>query len=113
MRGKSVEEIRSAMTSEFCGIFTNDQLPGQQRMKFSRRMIFNMMAMLSFLGFSVKPMSTSAKPSNSILYSNISTHKTIDGTDEPSEKKKKKKKRKSRKQRKADKRFGSIGCPAF
>lgn len=111
MRGKSVEEIRSVITSEFCGIFTSDQLPGQQRMKLSRRMIFNVMAIISLIGFSVKPMRVSAKTSAISLHTEILENTINNSDEEPKEKKKKK--RKTRKQRKADKRFGTIGCPAF
>lgn len=54
-RGKTTEEIVAVMDENTCGIFTNDQLPAQQPMKWKSRPMFYAMMAASFLGFSVKP----------------------------------------------------------
>lgn len=56
-RGKTYEEIVRMSDKDTCGIFTEDQLPGQQRLGTLRQTIFYGLAILSFLGFNVKPLS--------------------------------------------------------
>lgn len=55
-RNKTPEEIRSGLTANTCGIFTVEQLPGQQPMKWSRQLMLYCFTILSFLGFSIKPL---------------------------------------------------------
>jgi hypothetical protein len=55
-RSKTIDEIKCAINKDTCGIFTADQLPGQQQMSFSRTLLFYCFTVLSLLGFSVGPL---------------------------------------------------------
>lgn len=55
-RGKTMPELVDSIQHETCGVFSSDQLPGQQRMKRSRQLLFYCLTALSILGFSVKPL---------------------------------------------------------
>ena len=53
----SLDEIKSNITANTCGIFRPEQLPGQHKIKLSRQLLYYCLTLLSFLGFSVKPLS--------------------------------------------------------
>lgn len=104
-RGKSPEEIKRLATPDTCGIFTADQLPGQQKMAFSRKMVFYALAFCSFLGFNVTPVQASPKPaevSQTSVFAASSSQK--DDTKKPKKKKKAKRSKKSQ---------VVTGCPSF
>jgi|SRR3954468_7449687 len=56
-REKTGEEIKHSIEEDTCGIFTMDQLPGQQKMSWTRQSFFYVLTFFSFIGFSVKPLS--------------------------------------------------------
>lgn len=104
-RGKSEEEIKRLSTPETCGIFTADQLPGQQKIGVSRKMVFYALAFCSFLGFNVTPIHASPKQaqgSESPVFATSSSQK------EEMKKPKKKKRAKRRKRSQV-----VTGCPSF
>lgn len=73
-----------------CGIFTVDQLPGQQRLSFFKQVLFYSLAALSLLGFSVRPVSA-AQPQRTSALAGINS-KAVASTDDPANHKKKEKK---------------------
>lgn len=105
-RNKSLEEIKRLSTPDTCGIFTTDQLPGQQKMAFSRKAVFYALAFCSFLGFNVRPVHAATKPMNT---SGIPAFKSATLPENETEKPKKKKK--SKRSKKATQVL--IGCPSF
>ncbi|UTW61687.1 hypothetical protein KFE98_16985 [bacterium SCSIO 12741] len=56
-RGKSEAEIRACAGKDLCGVFDLDQLPDQKRYSGWNQMLFSALALLSLIGFSVKPLS--------------------------------------------------------
>ena len=54
---KTQEEIKCETKADTCGIFTFDQLHGQQKKTYLKQSIFYLLTLFSFLGFSVKPLS--------------------------------------------------------
>ncbi|MBR9859393.1 hypothetical protein GYB22_01310 [bacterium] len=56
-RGMSTEVILEVIQKGTCGIFTSDQLTHQSKLKGYRRLLFGALSVLSFLGFSVSPVS--------------------------------------------------------
>lgn len=104
-RNKSSEEIKDLSTPETCGIFTIDQLPGQQKMGFSRKAVFYALAFCSFLGFNITPVQASTKSFNQ---TGIPVFSATVAKEKETEKPKKKKKSK-----KAKKAYTTIGCPSF
>ncbi|MDH4471339.1 MAG: hypothetical protein QE487_01960 [Fluviicola sp.] len=105
-RNKTPEEIKRLSTPDTCGIFTTDQLPGQQKMAFSRKAVFYALAFCSFLGFNVTPVQAASKPMNT---SGIPTFSAALAQEKETQKPKKK--RKSKKAKKAA--HVTIGCPSF
>jgi hypothetical protein len=105
-RGKSTEEIKRIATPDTCGIFTADQLPGQQKMAFSRKMVFYALAFCSFLGFNVTPVHASPKPLNT---SEMPSFSPMSSEEKETQKPKKKKKAKKGKKSKVV----TTGCPSF
>src|SRR6185436_5328731 len=71
-RGKSYEEIKCIANKDTCGIFTLDQLPSQQKMKFTRQIIFYGLAVISFFGFTVRPLKAQNKQVNNAIKDTIS-----------------------------------------
>ncbi len=55
-RGKSDAYLKSQLKPGVCGIFDEEQLEIPVKMKPYRRLLFNGLAVLSFIGFSVKPL---------------------------------------------------------
>jgi hypothetical protein len=55
-REKTSDQLKCSINKDTCGIFTIDQLPGQQNATFFRQAIFYFLTILSFLGVSVKPL---------------------------------------------------------
>jgi hypothetical protein len=55
-RDKTEEEIKCLAYKDTCGVFTIDQLKGQQKQSISMQIIFYVLTVLSFLGFNVKPL---------------------------------------------------------
>jgi|GEM_PF-967876 len=56
-RDKTKDEIKRSINKDTCGIFTNDQLQGQQKTSILRQTLFYFLTVLSFFGFSVRPVS--------------------------------------------------------
>ncbi len=54
-RGMTESEILRNIDENTCGIFDSDQLPGQQSISWSKKPLFYGMMLMSFLGFSVRP----------------------------------------------------------
>lgn len=108
-RGKTSEEIKNKVKKGTCGIFTRDQLPGQQQMKLSHKLFFYFLSFISVLGFAIKPVSAQPKkPMTDSISQNIKPNsKTKDGA----LKSETLKKRKSFFNRKEKHRL--IGCPQF
>lgn len=104
-RGKSPEEIKRLSTPDTCGIFTADQLPGQQKMAFSRKMVFYALAFCSFLGFNVTPVQAAPKTMDT---SGIPAMKPASLQEKETQKPKKKKKAKRSKKPQV-----VTGCPSF
>ncbi len=105
-RQKTEQEIRASIDENTCGIFHLNQLKGQQRLSGVRLFAFYCLTVLSFLGFSVKP-----------VYGKTDTEKTkymINQLD-PGEKDKKQKKKKQSIQKKKNKKgtIRVIGTPSF
>jgi transposase-like protein len=63
-RNKTIEEIKCTVNKDTCGIFTINQLPGQQQMKLSKRVFFFCLTVLSVFGFSVKPIQAQTTTNN-------------------------------------------------
>jgi hypothetical protein len=63
-RKKNIDEIKCSIDNDTCGIFTIEQLPGQQTMKFSRQLLFYFFSFLSFLGYTVGPLSAQTSQTN-------------------------------------------------
>ncbi len=103
-RGKTTEEIKRLAAPDTCGIFTADQLPGQEKMSVSRKMVFYALAFCSFLGFNVTPVYASPKP----LKAETAMFEASDSQKDDTKKPKKKKKSK-----KGKKTSVTIGCPSF
>ncbi|MES2557293.1 MAG: hypothetical protein V4604_14155 [Bacteroidota bacterium] len=104
-RGKSAEEIKRLSTPDTCGIFTTDQLPGQQNTSVSRKLVFYALAFCSFLGFNVSPVYAVPKPaqiSETPVLAASSSQK--EDTKKPKKKKKVKRSKKSQ---------VVTGCPSF
>lgn len=116
-REKNVEELKSSISADICGIFNSDQLPGQKRMTIFRKMMFSYLTVLSFLGFSVKPFSiqAQAKPDNDTTIVKKESEKGIEISDstvvKPNQNRKTKEKRLFRRKKKQTYRIN--GCPAF
>lgn len=54
-REKTEDEIKCFANTGSCGVFTINQLKGQQRLSVSRQTIFYALTVISFFGFNVKP----------------------------------------------------------
>lgn len=95
-RGKSTEEIKRFSGSGTCGIFTADQLSGQQKMSVSRKIVFYALVFCSFLGYNVTPVHASPKPTQvsetPVLAASVSS--TAE-TEKPKKKKKAKRRKKA------------------
>jgi hypothetical protein len=61
-REKSSDDIKRTINKDTCGVFTVDQLPGQQRLKPSRQILFYFFSVLSLLGFAVRPLAAQTIP---------------------------------------------------
>jgi hypothetical protein len=55
-REKTIEEIKCSSNKDTCGIFTSEQLQGQQKMTLFRQTFYYFLTILSFFGFSVRPL---------------------------------------------------------
>lgn len=55
-RDMTLDEIKCSINSNTCGIFTNDQLQGQQKTTLFRQTLFYFLTVLSFFGLSVRPL---------------------------------------------------------
>lgn len=109
-RGKTADEIKCSINATTCGIFTADQLPGQQKMTFLRQTLFYGLTLLSFLGFSVKPVSAqTTQPPKAPASVNTKTNKedSLRATKVIYPKVDKKKQPVTRKKSRV------IGCPEF
>lgn len=112
-REKSMEEILSQINENTCGIFRNDQLPAQKPLKFSKQILFYFFTVLSFLGFSVKPLSaqTTEPKKDSVLVQETKDETNIQ--DDTSKFNEKKKKRSKRNLFRRKVKYRTIGCPDF
>jgi hypothetical protein len=111
-RGKSPEEIKCVAGKGVCGIFSLDQLPGQQRLGFFKQVLFYGLAALSLLGFSIKPVSAAQPQKQSSPPSYNST--AVSNTDDPANHKKKEKKKKGLfHKKKKIRKWRTLGCVDF
>lgn len=114
---KTQEEIKDVLTEDSCGIFTADQLHRQQKQPFFRQSFFYLLTVLSFLGFSVKPLSaqtidtTRTKSETTKIDNKIDKSETIQA--DKSKKKKAKEKSDSKKLFRKKKEVRVIGTPSF
>lgn len=115
-RGKTEEEIRCAINKDTCGIFTRDQLAGQQKMHWFRQACFWGLTILSFLGYSVSPLSaqttTKAQKNTEVVHKKKSTKKETDRTHKATMKEKEKAGEKKKVNRRK-KKYRVIGTPSF
>ena len=112
-RGKSSEEIEQSLTSETCGIFSNDQLTDQPLMRWPQRIVFTLLSIVSFLGVSVSPLNAQT---NAPKQSQQEAHKKADTEKEnAAHTQLHVKKEKTAKRRRKTSRKGrtTMGCPAF
>ena len=88
-RSKTVDEIKCSINKDTCGIFTIDQLPGQQQMKLSRQLLFYCLTVLSILGFTIRPLSaqTSQTKKDTVLVNKKSNTQDTVQTDKTNVKK--------------------------
>lgn len=63
-REKTEAEIISYSNKDTCGIFTLDQLKGQQQQSFIRQIVFFCFTLFSFFGFQVKPLAAQSIDTN-------------------------------------------------
>ena len=108
-RDNTAEEIHNIINKGTCGIFNYDQLSGQQQMKFTRRLLFYFFSIISFLGFTIKPLNAQPKrPSIDSISNNIIANRNDknDGAKSDTLKKKKSFFKRNKKHR-------VIGCPEF
>ena len=113
-RGKTVDEIKCSINKDTCGVFTSDQLQGQQLMKLSRQLLFYCFTVLSILGFSVRPLSaqTTETKKDTILVDIKTNHQdSIQTGKKKMEKTNAKTEKKGLFRRKKKNRV--IGCPSF
>lgn len=119
-RGKTDEEIKAVITKDTCGIFTSDQLPGQQKMQFKKKPLFYLMSFLSLLGFSVTPVNAQTQSTDSLKMSTQQQKPAL--TREQQELMQKVMvnpgliaipPKKEEKDKKAPSRFRTVGCPSF
>lgn len=61
-RGMTEEEILENIDENTCGIFNSDQLPSQKSIEWSKKPLFYGMMLMSFLGFSVRPVYGQTQP---------------------------------------------------
>ena len=101
-RKKSDAEIKEKLNQDICGVFTQEQLQGQRKFSFGKKIVFNSLMFLSFIGFNVKPVAATS--------SNF--YNLEDEGDKISKKEKRKAKRKARKARKK-KDFNTIMQGSF
>ncbi len=115
-RGKSLDEIASSLKPETCGVFTSDQLPGQQEMTWSRKWLFYGMAVLSVLGFSIRPVSAQppVKRNQMVVIDKTSTKQNpITVCEKREATSKSKPGRRGIFGRKKRKVYRFVGCPSF
>lgn len=109
-REKTEDEIASLITEDTCGVFYNHQLNGQKRTSRMKQFAFYLLTVLSFLGFSVKPISAQNNTTSS-------KGKVKIAQQEPKKEKENKKEKERRKIRKGKAKkttYGRVvGTPAF
>jgi len=102
----SQEEIKTTLThsnGQICGVFREEQLQGQHRVKSYtgiKKIAFYALMILAIIGFNVTPMSANPPLENSI-------------SEAPPEDKEKEKKKKKKKRKRRWKGRRMMGCPAF
>jgi hypothetical protein len=102
-RDKSTVEIRETMQmGNICGIFHDDQLK-PHRFSLSYRILFIFLALLSFIGFKVKPLRTQEPIQNK-----SAVKLPVDSLQHPKKEKKSKKKKQQKKTK-----YRVIGTPSF
>ncbi len=108
-RDKSQEEILPYVGKNVCGVFNSNQLSGQQKLSFSKSMVFKFFTVLSFLGFPVSPLkaqeSKVVNKKEIIQKEKLVSERNNTFSIEKPRKKKKKGKGKTE--------FKTIGCPSF
>jgi hypothetical protein len=109
------KEIKQAIQADTCGVFTADQLPGQQKMLPGARLLFHVMAVLSILGFSVRPVAAQAvrTKKETIIVDRTSGIKDDQPQNHSEIKPEKRNKATKRFFRKRKKEYRIYGCPSF
>jgi hypothetical protein len=73
-RDRTTEEIKCSVSKDTCGIFTIDQLQGQQKTTLFHQPLYYFLTLLSFFGFSVRPLNAqSASTKKDSVSVNIKT----------------------------------------
>lgn len=121
-RNKSIEEIEKEIQPTTCGIFLLEQLKGQTSFTFLKQLLFNGLTILSFLGFSVRPVNAQTKVAKKDTTVEVIHAKIKDSiAPSPNEikamklqqkielREAKKRKKRSKKKRK----YHVTGCPSF
>jgi hypothetical protein len=120
-RDKSLDEIQCIANKNICGIFTSNQLPGQQKMKFSKQIIFYGLTILSYFGFSVRPLIAQSYNDRSAIKDTVSVDLKITETKIENQgnnakletESQKRKKNIFRRNKKISKQYRVLGCADF
>jgi hypothetical protein len=111
-RDKTRDEIKCEINKDTCGRFTIDQLSGNEKTSFLNQTFFYILTILSFMGFTVKPLNAqTTKPGNdTVITIRI---KKIDSTRIEQPVIKENSVPKSRRFFRKKKRYTVIGTPSF
>lgn len=122
-RDKSIEEIKEKLQLGGCGVFNSDQLTQQKRFGYFGRFAFRVLTVISFLGFTVKPMkaqttiplehdTTTADTIQS--YNGFVVEAPVDENEEKTDDTKQAKKKATRRRGlRKRKKYRVMGCPDF
>lgn len=106
----SNDEIIAQLGKNTCGIFTSDQLPGQVRLVYKKRLKFLFLSLLSMLGFSVAPLKAQSSKDSLITIVNKAPQQD---TLKPAETTLKKSHNKYKRTRFFRRRYRVLGCVDF
>jgi hypothetical protein len=113
-RNKTIDEIKCSINKGTCGIFSRDQLTGQQQMRLSRKLAFCCFSFFSFLGFVVGPLSAQTIPTKKdtvVVDTKSDNQKTVNVDKVSSRKADTQTEKKGLFRRK--KKYRVVGCPSF
>jgi hypothetical protein len=124
LRGKSQNEIAVELSKNpnLCGVFTSDQLSGQEKVHHSRyyKMAFSFLVALSFIGFNVNPLGaqstglkTPEKQRADVCYVGESGAEMLKRNKKLGKTKYKPRRRGLFRKKRKIEGFRTIGCPSF